>query len=598
MLKRLSLCFYTLFLAFWSLNSQSFDEIYVDKNNDRCGDRETTSGTAELPFCSIQDGLSAARDRGTVFISKGTYFENLNLAPKSVTIIGSLDGKTIIDGRHHSSVLSIEFAPSQTIQLANLVFVNGQNENGGAIFARHIKELFITDCIFKNNQATAATVRTSFGERGFDSGGGAIWMLGDLQINNSHFENNSSNQFGGAVQAEKSKIKIRNSHFTGNHAEKFGGAVSTVSQGFSIKGSSFQSNIARISGGAISLLDSLVERRHFRASIQSSQFDNNRVIENGGGAVFASTNFVEILIANSKITQNIAGKTGGGLHLEAGYKKIEISNSFIDNNRSGKNGGAIFITHSGENLIHSSTLSNNSSNGSGGGFAITRSDKTSIINSTLSSNKAKEFGGGLYYEDNGALQAKIHINHATIVQNKVVKNYVFDDDSEENWGAGIAIIDKEIDHDLMIMKNSILAENKTSYFSHPSGLTAILVNDEIYGEFVSRYAFSIRSYGYNILGRNNYSTLLTPRRSDIGGRSDSEIDPLLEPLRDNGGAMLTHKPRRTSPAIDAGNCIPIEGEPILFDQIGNDRLIGDSCDIGAVEYKFELVPSSFREVQI
>ncbi len=79
--------------------------------------------------------------------------------------------------------------------------------------------------------------------------------------------------------------------------------------------------------------------------------------------------------------------------------------------------------------------------------------------------------------------------------------------------------------------------------------------------------------------------------SDSGGNqvgtSASPLDPLLEPLGDNGGDTFTHHPMMNSPVIDRGN--PAFSPPPEMDQRGSDRVQdGDRngtarIDIGAVE---------------
>ena len=60
-------------------------------------------------------------------------------------------------------------------------------------------------------------------------------------------------------------------------------------------------------------------------------------------------------------------------------------------------------------------------------------------------------------------------------------------------------------------------------------------------------------------------------------------DPLLGPLADNGGPTLTHALLPTSPAIDAGSCMAVDGSPVTTDQRDATRPQGAACDIGAYE---------------
>ena len=56
--------------------------------------------------------------------------------------------------------------------------------------------------------------------------------------------------------------------------------------------------------------------------------------------------------------------------------------------------------------------------------------------------------------------------------------------------------------------------------------------------------------------------------------------PMLGPLADNGGHMLTHALQANSPALNEGNC---SDGLIVVDQRGISRPQGSACDIGAFE---------------
>lgn len=76
----------------------------------------------------------------------------------------------------------------------------------------------------------------------------------------------------------------------------------------------------------------------------------------------------------------------------------------------------------------------------------------------------------------------------------------------------------------------------------------------------------------------------------LSAPADTIGDPLLGPLRDNGGPTDTHALGAGSAALDAaGACVDISGAPLLYDQRGVTRPQGAACDAGAVE---ELAQSS------
>jgi hypothetical protein len=82
--------------------------------------------------------------------------------------------------------------------------------------------------------------------------------------------------------------------------------------------------------------------------------------------------------------------------------------------------------------------------------------------------------------------------------------------------------------------------------------------------------------GYNIIG-NNANAVISSQPTDQIGTPAAPIDPLLEPLADNGGPTLTHALQSGSPAINRGDpAAPPQ------DQRGYGRM--GVPDVGAFEY--------------
>lgn len=92
---------------------------------------------------------------------------------------------------------------------------------------------------------------------------------------------------------------------------------------------------------------------------------------------------------------------------------------------------------------------------------------------------------------------------------------------------------------------------------------------------------------HNLVGDNSGSSLTAaPSGSpdvtgNLTGTAITPIDPLLNPLADNGRYVLTEVPQTGSPVIDAGGsgCTGASAT----DARGSPRPQGAACDIGAVE---------------
>ena len=86
----------------------------------------------------------------------------------------------------------------------------------------------------------------------------------------------------------------------------------------------------------------------------------------------------------------------------------------------------------------------------------------------------------------------------------------------------------------------------------------------------------LQSTGYNIIG-NNADAVISSQPTDQIGTPAAPIDPLLDPLADNGGPTLTHALQSGSPAIDHGDpAAPPQ------DQRGYGRV--SVPDVGAFEF--------------
>src|SRR5262249_51582272 len=93
----------------------------------------------------------------------------------------------------------------------------------------------------------------------------------------------------------------------------------------------------------------------------------------------------------------------------------------------------------------------------------------------------------------------------------------------------------------------------------------------------------IHSLGHNLIGSAR----------DAGGFLASDllnVNPLLEPLQDNGGPTQTMVLLPRSPALDAGDNTNVPGT----DQRGFPRIVGGTIDIGA----YEVQPEAARRFRV
>jgi hypothetical protein len=279
-------------------------------------------------------------------------------------------------------------------------------------------------------------------------------------------------------------------------------------------------------------------------TINNSRISGNALQYQGTGAGILSSG--TLIINNSIIHDNFSekGQTDGGGIYSSGT--LEITNSTIDGNSVGGPGGGIFNV--GAAIITSSTISGNFSGGGspgpqtgpgfGGGISnggtLTISNSTISGNSALTINQAPGCGGGI--GNSGSL----HIANSTISGNSAI-----------NGGA--------------ICNNAAPLEIANS-----------ILNAGDVGQNIFNDGGTITSLGYNLSSDNAGGYLNGP-----GDQTDT--NPILGPLQNNGGRTQTHRPYPQSPAIDAGD--PNFTPPPFYDQRGPgfDRVVNGRIDIGSFE---------------
>jgi CSLREA domain-containing protein len=297
-------------------------------------------------------------------------------------------------------------------------------------------------------------------------------------------------------------------------------------------------------------------------------------------------------IIDSTISENRTGKggdfnggSGGGLGAAGSGGRgggifntgtLTITRSTLNANRTGDGGSA------------PPGVPANAGDGGGGGGIYTRAEGNNLLtatNCTISGNTAGDGGtrdpgtgigsgdggdgGGINNESiasNGGIDAEsVKLSNSTIVFNATGRTHFVGSPSDAGHGGGI-------DGGVRI-RSTIVALN-----------TAPGLGPDVQGHFLSS--------GHNLIGNADGGLGFTT--SDLrGGGGFILLDPLIEPLADNGGPTRTHALREGSIAIDSGIARDLDGQPVTTDQRGRPRPVddpavgpqvgGDNSDIGAFE---------------
>ena len=147
-------------------------------------------------FTTIQEGINASTDSDTVLVYPGTYYENLNMSEKNITLasLELITGEeayiysTIIDGQRQGSCIILHDITIGVI-IRGFTIQNGFGTflaayDGGGIQAQCVENGNIINCHFHGNVA---------------SQGGAIFaVLADLTFSGLRITENSAS-YGGAA---------------------------------------------------------------------------------------------------------------------------------------------------------------------------------------------------------------------------------------------------------------------------------------------------------------------------------------------------------------------------------------------------------------
>ena len=217
MLNKKSLAYIPLLLIglgiIFSLGIQSVaadpSQIYVNTSGNDNYNGESpvfVSGTIG-PKKTIKNATNTVINDGTIHIAAGTYNEN-NIADfsKNINFIGEDKYKTKVDGNKLGGIFSVGAqGVTYSYSFTNLQFLNGSAFNGGAI-SNTCGNIFIDNCIFKNNKANyAGAAIFSFGTGGAPA---------SININNCNFTNNTAPN--GVIYNGLSSVSVTGSDFTNN----------------------------------------------------------------------------------------------------------------------------------------------------------------------------------------------------------------------------------------------------------------------------------------------------------------------------------------------------------------------------------------------
>src|SRR6266446_4297115 len=287
------------------------------------------------------------------------------------------------------------------------------------------------------------------------------------------------------------------------------GCLATAADGDTIDATGVSGTILLISG-ELQIIHNVTINGPGAASLVVNGNATFRVFENFGSTVTISG----LTVTNGF---DATGNGGGGILNEGG---LTLRNSIISNSASlvgNDNGGGLNNSSGATLAVTNSTISGNSAGNNGGGILSTNATLT-VISSTISGNSAGQDGGGIWTAGN---PESLTVTNSTISGN-----------SASSSGGGIW---NDAQNNGSTVNNSTLSGNSAptggDIFNQGGATTTIgdtVLNTGASGGTISNNGGTVTSLGYNLASDDGGGVLTGPG-------DQINTDPLLGPLKDNGG---------------------------------------------------------------
>ena len=256
---------------------------------------------------------------------------------------------------------------------------------GGAISERTACETTLNGTILKKNSATGTTT---------SEGGGAIYAgySNSLTLTGVTLEENSTNYYGGAVNAPGTNVTINGKSVINNNSGITGVALYFRDGGNCVLDNiSVTNNVATTDGSGVIYITGAGSLT-INALTATGNYNNN------GGVIYASGN-AKISVSNSSLSNNTAKNLGGAIDFRSSGAS-SITNTIIEGNTS-KKGAAINVAGTGELTINGCTIKNNIASDKGGAIFTENKSKINVSENTLFEGNSALTGGAAYI-DGGA----------------------------------------------------------------------------------------------------------------------------------------------------------------------------------------------------
>ncbi len=290
------------------------------------------------------------------------------------------------------------------------------------------------------------------------------------------------------------------------------------------------------------------------------------VVDGGAAGTVFTVDGAAVTLVEMTIRNGATAGDGGGIRSIGATARLWLDRCVVRDNLAGSRGGGLYNAD-GEVVITTDEITGNTAIEFGGGI-YNENGSVTIRASAVHGNDATDFGGGI------STYGNLTLEDSTVSGNSAQQ------------AGGLDIVSLAVGREVSITRTTIAGNSASlggglfDYYGDggPIRFLGSLVANNAGGNCGRSPTSSspLVSAGYNLDSANSCG---------FGQPTDqTDTDPLLGPLADNGGPSPTHLPAANSAAVDAGPawCAPAdqrgEARPVDGDLDGSPR-----CDVGAAE---------------
>lgn len=312
---------------------------------------------------TIQAGIDISVESDTVLVQPGTYIENINYNGKNITVASLFltlqdtlyINQTIIEGNQYEDIIIFENEEDTTSVLTGFTIKDGNTgikciNSNPRLINLHISNNEEHGIYLFNFQSIISNVCSYNNGYWYDIDGVGIYIENSiLLINETSVYNNTAAGLepfsackGTGIAIINSEVEIKNSHIEENGNADFGAGIYCSYSTLDLDNVTVKSN----DGGGIWISNS-------DTTIKNSILSDN-YYANGNAIHFGSIEPRTLLLENCLIRNNHSTVYGGAIHF-CDNSTLIINSSTISNNIS-SSGGAIFTGLNAEIIINNSIL--------------------------------------------------------------------------------------------------------------------------------------------------------------------------------------------------------------------------------------------------